>query len=217
MYPEGSQLWSEYIEMYRVTISEPWGIDRRLINKTVQLVGNYIGWAQILTVYTTAKLSYESDTLVALSALAKEWSVILKDDYVAGLWKKGFARQFVWRACGNLTRPRRYRAPSWLWASVNGSIENLAIFSPDESSEERHREASAWSFKAEILEVCTVAAGFDNNTGQLSGGYLEAQGLGVESSVTIWQREKHHNGVEGFISDIEKTADKWVLPSISCF
>jgi len=90
--------------MFRLSISQSWSGVRRALDN------NYDAWAQILTVYTTAKLSFYNDTLIALSALAKEWSVILKGEYVVGLWKNDLARQLVWRACGELTRLLPYRA-----------------------------------------------------------------------------------------------------------
>jgi hypothetical protein len=43
-------------------------------------------WQKLLHVYSKSSLTYESDKLVALSGMAKEFSKLLKEPYYAGIW-----------------------------------------------------------------------------------------------------------------------------------
>lgn len=52
---------------------------------------------------------------------------IVKDDYVAGMWRRYLEGKLLWMAHGNhkpgsCTRPREYRAPTWSWASIDGPV-----------------------------------------------------------------------------------------------
>jgi hypothetical protein len=50
---------------------------------------------------------------------------LLKDDYLAGLWKRHLALNLLWfrdysKPC--LELPIQYRSPSWSWTSINPGI-----------------------------------------------------------------------------------------------
>jgi hypothetical protein len=93
----------------------------------------YDVWSGIVEAYSRSKLTYESDKLVALAGLAMEIAQIFqRDDYLAGLWRSGLPYSLMWTADGNtdntVVRPRKYRAPSWSWASLDGKITFPDIF-----------------------------------------------------------------------------------------
>lgn len=48
----------------------------------------HISWNRIVSTYTQCNLTVPSDKLVALSGVAKEMKTILKDWYVAGMWRR---------------------------------------------------------------------------------------------------------------------------------
>jgi Heterokaryon incompatibility protein (HET) len=93
----------------------------------------YDVWSGIVEAYSRSKLTYESDKLVALAGLAMEIAQIFqRDGYLAGLWQSGLPYSLMWTANGDtdnaIVRPRKYRAPSWSWASLDGSITFPDIF-----------------------------------------------------------------------------------------
>ncbi|KAI0151653.1 heterokaryon incompatibility protein-domain-containing protein [Xylariaceae sp. FL1272] len=72
--------------------------------------------------FTRAKLTIESDKLVALSAVAARFQQLNKDTYLAGLWKESIIRDLAWvneNNAENCTRPQGFCAPTWSWMSVN--------------------------------------------------------------------------------------------------
>lgn len=88
----------------------------------------YRKWMNMVHNYTGRRLTRSSDKLVAISGLAKHIAASLanKDVYILGLWKRNLLLHLVWKVSyGQRTsRPEPYRAPSWSWASVDGTIYN---------------------------------------------------------------------------------------------
>jgi hypothetical protein len=72
--------------------------------------------------YTSRSLSVESDRFPALSGVAKAVANFEGDLYIAGLWLSDIERGLLWSPVGACTRPAEWRAPSWSWASVNGTV-----------------------------------------------------------------------------------------------
>lgn len=83
-------------------------------------------WWHIVSFYSKAALSNESDRLPALAGIARRQNEANPDEYLAGMWRKGFLSQLVWKA----TEAPRYKAiksasgtPSWSWASMNVPVD----------------------------------------------------------------------------------------------
>lgn len=84
-------------------------------------------WAGVVFIYTFAELTVETDKLIAISALAWCWQHLVGGNiqYLAGMWRKNFATQLLWRSFGGVyasIQQEEWRAPSWSWASINGPI-----------------------------------------------------------------------------------------------
>jgi hypothetical protein len=89
-------------------------------------------WGNIIRAYSKALLTREEDKIVALTGIAKYFYVLMNDEYLARLWRKGLEGQLLWsvkrrKACSEdkipePTRPTHYRALTWSWASVDGHI-----------------------------------------------------------------------------------------------
>jgi hypothetical protein len=90
-------------------------------------------WYSILQDYNNRQLTYGRDKLVAISGVAK---YILKhsglnDEYHAGIFKSMLPHALMWRIPQQKrqndpwmnTRPEKYRAPSWSWASMEGYLD----------------------------------------------------------------------------------------------
>ncbi|PKS05452.1 hypothetical protein jhhlp_008828 [Lomentospora prolificans] len=88
-------------------------------------------WRDLLGRYTASSLTYEKDKLVAIAGAAKRIQEMASKKYpgityCAGLWSQYLAQQLLWQVPSNpstaASKPSRYRAPSWSWASIDGEI-----------------------------------------------------------------------------------------------
>jgi len=85
-------------------------------------------WKRIVNDYCRRKLSTPSDKLLAIAALAREFSARYDADgalggYLAGSWGKFLAKSLAWHVPHAARRPQppEQRAPSWSWAAVDGA------------------------------------------------------------------------------------------------
>jgi hypothetical protein len=91
-------------------------------------------WFRIVGLYSSKKLTHVSDTLVALSGIAREFQRHSNDEYLAGLWRSQILKCLRWErmatspsssertlaslpAAENGENDAQYLAPSWSWAS----------------------------------------------------------------------------------------------------
>ena len=81
-------------------------------------------WHTIVSVYTALALTYDSDKMAAVSAIATHLSELIPDGgkYLAGLWEHSLVGQLCWSTAESATRAKAYRAPSWSWVSVDGDV-----------------------------------------------------------------------------------------------
>lgn len=86
-------------------------------------------WQLILTAYSQCLLTYPTNKLIALSGIAKYMQALMKDEYIAGMWRRYLACSLAWYVddCIDIdgnpsTRPLPLRAPTWSWLSVDGVI-----------------------------------------------------------------------------------------------
>jgi Heterokaryon incompatibility protein (HET) len=86
-------------------------------------------WSQLVESYAYRRLTLLTDRLPALSALARLYHIKTGDVYLAGMWQKDLAFQLSWRSYHlrggeplPSSRVLAYRAPSWSWASREGSV-----------------------------------------------------------------------------------------------
>lgn len=98
-------------------------------------------WDRIVQEYMGRALSVESDKLLAISALASRMVYValernLSIRYLAGLFVNtssvmSWARELLWLANPEIAqRPKKYRAPSWSWAALDGPWSHLHVFLP---------------------------------------------------------------------------------------
>jgi len=87
----------------------------------------YQVWGRFLSDYSMGDLTKESDIFVALNGVAEEVGIVMNDRLVAGLWEERLVEDMCWRsATSRGRRPAVWRAPSWSWASISGSISSAA-------------------------------------------------------------------------------------------
>jgi Heterokaryon incompatibility protein (HET) len=81
-------------------------------------------WPRIVKIYSRCDLSFSRDKLVAISRIAQTIQVQNADDkYLAGLWRQDMEEQLCWQVRVRRPRVSSTRAPSWSWASVDGTID----------------------------------------------------------------------------------------------
>ena len=92
------------------------------------MIDSFILWHGIVQTYTKCLLTKNQDKLVAISAVARQFQLILKDEYKAGLWRRHLAQHLLWKVNTPqgvslpTTDSESYCAPSWSWASVPGPV-----------------------------------------------------------------------------------------------
>ncbi|KAH8893097.1 HET-domain-containing protein [Thozetella sp. PMI_491] len=171
-------------------------------------------WMAIRAEYTERDMSYYSDKLTAISAVAAEVARRTGWSYLAGLWKEDLFSELHWRsikrmASGErfLVKPQKVRdagyiAPSWSWAS-----SGLGMIL-DGNDDRMDREV----FHFKVLESqVELAANAKFEFGPVSGGFILVEGrvkelylrLGDDSDPTGWDAEL-----------LETTEDKFFQPQI---
>jgi hypothetical protein len=85
-------------------------------------------WPEIVHRFTKADLTFARDKLPALSGIARRIHGQKGGQYLAGLWRdERIEAQLCWQVYGEpKTRPAEWRAPSWSWASVDGTVSYSA-------------------------------------------------------------------------------------------
>ena len=114
--------------------------------------------------------------MVAISGIAKQVKKRVgggDDSYKAGIWKESLLLGLLWEVQksvrdppGTGIRPRKYRAPSWSWVSVDGMISNFTF----DSSLEKEQIRVMVEFV--ILEATPV----DDPMGRVKDGYIRLRG-----------------------------------------
>ncbi|KAE9370261.1 HET-domain-containing protein, partial [Stipitochalara longipes BDJ] len=110
--------------MFEETMADPGDYAMHDTYKELMDISIYNRWYTLVEGYTARDLTFETDRLPAIAGIARKIQVITGDTYMAGLWGKDLGAGLCWRArgFGDLRHPSSYRAPSWSWASLEGSI-----------------------------------------------------------------------------------------------
>ncbi|KAK4496483.1 hypothetical protein PRZ48_012463 [Zasmidium cellare] len=102
----------------------------------------YQTWDRLVDAYSQCSLTKPGDKLVALAGIAKVFSSFAKTRYVAGLWREDLENGLLWSvnfSQHEVDHPSRrskvYRAPSWTWASVDGSVWSMSFMPERETWE----------------------------------------------------------------------------------
>jgi len=120
------------------------------------------GWSRLVTMYSQRQMAKQSDKLPAFSGLAQRYESILKDVYVAGLWKSQLIKDLHWYAESWYIFPY-YRAPSWSWMSIDGPIFMW-----------NSKDIESAHICARVLD-CHVELKGQNPYGELTGGWLKIE------------------------------------------
>jgi hypothetical protein len=108
-------------------------------------------------------LSVPSDKLIAFSCIAKNVMPLINGTYVAGMWREYLESTLSWRINQFFpsSRSTEYRAPSWSWASVDGSVT----------------PAKQGKFESWVqVEHVVLSNATEDTTGAVPGGCLDLRG-----------------------------------------
>ncbi|KAF2687377.1 HET-domain-containing protein [Lentithecium fluviatile CBS 122367] len=150
-------------------------------------------WYDLLNSYSRRKLTKKTDKLPALSGLARVVEEQIGDEYVAGLWRSTLLEGILWQAIGTHRGATNaspvYRAPSWSWASIDGSFGNLGL-----GKDLRYiSEDGEWSDIGTILD-CHVELKGENPYGEVKSGWLKIKAP-VEPLSPSEEKEPDHETV----------------------
>ena len=90
----------------------------------------YNAWAVTMQNYSARSLTRSGDKLAALAGVTQLFQRAVKDEPLAGLWKKDLYGGLLWRVPINthaepdLEAMRTLNIPSWSWLKVRGSVDS---------------------------------------------------------------------------------------------
>lgn len=108
-------------------------------------------WRALVEEYSDRSLTHKTDKLSAISGLAKMMAEATTANaaasYRAGLWMSEFVSNLTWRVepLGESQGTDPWRAPSWSWASVDGSVR----YGFD-------KVLSTWKYEPKQIMACKV-------------------------------------------------------------
>ncbi|KAG9191307.1 hypothetical protein G6011_09395 [Alternaria panax] len=107
------RIWRLGTDQLRNALSHPWG--HEVGDLTTQ-------WQKLIAEYTELQLTYGSDRLSVIAALADRVSRLRKADdvYIARIWKNSILLDLMWSTASSETRPMP-SAPSGSWASTHNA------------------------------------------------------------------------------------------------
>lgn len=85
----------------------------------------HVNWCIMIEAYTACALSFRKDKLVAIAGMAQMIYREMQCEYLAGLWRKDLEHQLLWKVSNGApaVAESTVAAPSWSWASVDGTVE----------------------------------------------------------------------------------------------
>ncbi|KAI8669600.1 HET domain-containing protein [Fusarium keratoplasticum] len=129
-------------------------------------------WELLTQMFCRCYLTKESDRLAAIAGIASQAQLLLNDEYLAGLWKRQLPHGLLWKLQNMVgqddlivTRPTKYRGPSWSWASLDFEAANINIL--DREGIDRNL--------VEITEV-KIESSTDQIYTNVTGGYIRVLG-----------------------------------------
>ena len=146
-------------------------------------------WERLIERYSHRALTVSGDKLAAISGLTTLFQKYLEvelADYLAGIWKVDLPAGLLWYMSGSPapSKPDRWRAPSWSWASMNGGI---GFFN--------ERYQFTFTPRITIIESVCKASPIDP-LGKVSDGLIRLRGTLEPVTLTI-TRFKHKDLYNG--------------------
>lgn len=129
----------------------------------------YSAWVQIVETLMLRGISDPQDRLNALSGVALNFADRLGDTYLAGIWKKDFARGLCWYLDQQPQQAVQIQrlGPTWSWSSLSHpTLHVFHSFPPNNDS-----------IKVHLVSSSTVLAAHSSRYGQVKAGTLVLRGV----------------------------------------
>ncbi|KEF57182.1 uncharacterized protein A1O9_07372 [Exophiala aquamarina CBS 119918] len=90
----------------------------------------YKVWTDFVAHYSLRQLTFPIDKLLAIAGVSKLFGTVMRDDFIAGLWRQHLMEGLLWyiRVNTRTASPSEYRAPTWSWASKDGYVIHAPPF-----------------------------------------------------------------------------------------
>lgn len=110
-------------------------------------------WHRCVDAFSKKSVDVTSDKLLVMAPLASAINDGTLGEYLAGIWSSDIAFGLGWsRPYGVLRPATEYRAPSWSWASVDGTVMSRALGWPQVLMWE-HAKDPSWLDKYQLRLV----------------------------------------------------------------
>ena len=147
-------------------------------------------WKEMVHRYSSRRLTYNKDKLIALSGIAQVVSQFTCAKYIAGIWSENLVAELAWRRIHSSMENAssrvewgfmaEYQAPSFSWASIQGVVDSL----PRTHVQDIH----SWNQTFSLIDMHVSQIGL-NPFGAVSGGYIKVHGYLVQATMA-W-RDRH--------------------------
>lgn len=87
--------------------------------------GLQVSWRLLVEEYSRCALTFSSDKVPALQGIANMYQDQFGVQYLAGLWADSLLDGLRWCSANHksfFTKPAEYRAPSWSWMALDGTL-----------------------------------------------------------------------------------------------
>lgn len=120
-----------------------------------QCLKGYQLWGNIMSKYSTSKLTKAEDKSIALYSIGQSFARTLGDEYMFGMWRNDLTRQLLWTCLDatypprdfRILSPRKYNVPSWSWLAADRHLKSFQYHKTDPSAPDvnylRHIEIEA--------------------------------------------------------------------------
>ncbi|KAH6677894.1 heterokaryon incompatibility protein-domain-containing protein, partial [Plectosphaerella plurivora] len=147
-------------------------------------------WKTMVQIFSALDLTFESDKLPGFAGIARRFEHLLGPSYLAGLWPSHspefFVIQLAWHVLGPSGRnhDEPYLAPSWSWASAQGSVQFSDFPNPEQADSPGPHEMLLVGTR--FLEAHVDAATWDP-FGPVKGGYMSKD---LSTDTRTWEGMK---------------------------
>jgi hypothetical protein len=144
------------------------GVGHKVTQENTEIDRHWHHWQTLCSHYAYRELTFPEDKLPAISGIASTIAKKVQSEYLAGLWRNHLVHDLFWKTVTVATKPKKYRAPSWSWASVDGRI-NWPFW---RASSTCSKCTLYWT----LLDAQTTPEGLDPY-GAVQDGFLKVHGI----------------------------------------
>lgn len=164
----GARIWKTRMEPDLASIED---------NLRLSTIKAHDRWKDDIDEYTRRTMTNERDKLPAFAGLAIQFTRQTGFHYLAGLWRETLLVDLLWQVSAFDRGPRLQtrRAPSWSWASIDGTIDTSSLrqYLSADSVDSRYSELP---FVLEILTVLCTPVFEDAIYGENLQGIIRVKG-----------------------------------------